>query len=189
MKIYNLFPLLAGTLDQWGSHIDRAADMGFDWVFVNPIQRPGSSGSLYSVADYFSINPVLLSSENRDTAQTQVRKMAQRASCRGTKLMVDLVINHCAADSMLVRTHADWFVHEANGQVAHPFCVEQGSKVVWRDLARFDHEHTADPEGLYRYFGEHLKAGVGYNFTDFSSDLTDLDYDHQGWFFNIIGTL
>ncbi|MEJ2142538.1 MAG: flagellar motor protein MotB, partial [Gammaproteobacteria bacterium] len=39
----------------------------------------------------------------------------------------------------------------------------------------------------YRHFGNHLKLGVGYNFTDFSDDLTDLDYDSQGVFVNIIG--
>jgi len=42
---------------------------------------------------------------------------------------------------------------------------------------------------IYRYLGEHFKLGVGYNFSDFSDDLTDLDYDHQGVFFNLIGTL
>jgi len=42
---------------------------------------------------------------------------------------------------------------------------------------------------IYRYLGEHFKVGVGYNFTDFSDDLTDLDYDHQGVFFNLIGAL
>jgi hypothetical protein len=42
---------------------------------------------------------------------------------------------------------------------------------------------------LYRYLGEHLKIGVGYNFTDYSDDLTDLDYDRHGLFFNLIGTL
>ena len=41
--------------------------------------------------------------------------------------------------------------------------------------------------GLHRYFGKHFKAGVGYNFTDFSDDLTDLSYDHHGWFFNMTG--
>ena len=42
---------------------------------------------------------------------------------------------------------------------------------------------------LYRYLGEHLKIGIGYNFTDFSDDLTDLSYDHQGVFINLIGTM
>jgi len=42
---------------------------------------------------------------------------------------------------------------------------------------------------LYRYFGDHFKVGVGYNFTDFSDDLTDLDYDEHGVFLNLVGTL
>jgi hypothetical protein len=43
--------------------------------------------------------------------------------------------------------------------------------------------------GIYRHFGEHVKLGAGYNFSSFSDDLTDLDYDHQGLFINIIGKL
>jgi hypothetical protein len=41
---------------------------------------------------------------------------------------------------------------------------------------------------IYRYFGKNLKVGVGYNFTDFSDDLTDLKYNHKGVFVNLIGT-
>ncbi|MEQ3511987.1 OmpA family protein [Pseudoalteromonas sp. BZB3] len=40
---------------------------------------------------------------------------------------------------------------------------------------------------IHRHIGEHMKLGVGYNFTDFSDDLTDLDYDSKGWFINIVG--
>ena len=40
-----------------------------------------------------------------------------------------------------------------------------------------------------RYLGDHLKIGVGYNFADFSEDLTDLSYDHQGVFLNITGSM
>jgi len=43
--------------------------------------------------------------------------------------------------------------------------------------------------GVYRYFGEHVKAGVGYNFTDFSENLTDLSYRHRGVFLNVVGAL
>ena len=43
--------------------------------------------------------------------------------------------------------------------------------------------------GLYRHIGENLKVGVGYNFTDFSDDLTDLSYNSQGVFFNFVGKL
>jgi len=52
MIIYNLFPLLAGKFTEWDSHLLRASEMGFNWVFVNPVNYPGFSGSLYSVKDY-----------------------------------------------------------------------------------------------------------------------------------------
>jgi hypothetical protein len=41
--------------------------------------------------------------------------------------------------------------------------------------------------GIYRHLGNHIKMGVGYNFSDFSDDLTQLDYKHQGLFINLIG--
>jgi flagellar motor protein MotB len=41
---------------------------------------------------------------------------------------------------------------------------------------------------VYHHIGKNLKAGVGYNFTDFSDDLTDLKYNHRGIFLNLIGT-
>ena len=41
---------------------------------------------------------------------------------------------------------------------------------------------------IYRHMGKNLKAGVGYNFTDFSDTLTDLRYNHKGVFLNLIGT-
>lgn len=43
--------------------------------------------------------------------------------------------------------------------------------------------------GLYRHIGENLKIGVGYNFTDFSDDLTDLSYNSQGVFVNFVGKI
>jgi flagellar motor protein MotB len=42
---------------------------------------------------------------------------------------------------------------------------------------------------IYRHITKNLKAGVGYNFTDFSDDLTDLKYNHKGVFLNLIGTM
>lgn len=40
---------------------------------------------------------------------------------------------------------------------------------------------------VHRHIGDHMKAGLGYNFTEFSSDLTDLDYDAEGVFVNVTG--
>ncbi len=42
---------------------------------------------------------------------------------------------------------------------------------------------------IYYHLGDHFKAGVGYNFSDFSDDLTQLDYRHQGFFINLVGKM
>jgi starch synthase (maltosyl-transferring) len=150
MRIYNLFPRLAGTFDAWEPHLARAAKMGFDWIFVNPIQRTGGSKSLYAVSDYFDINPDFVDPKSKLSAVEQAHAVMDQAHALGLKVMMDLVINHCAEDSEIVRKHPEWFEQE-NGHVAHPFCIEEGHKVVWGDLAKFDHRRAFDKSGLYEY--------------------------------------
>lgn len=41
--------------------------------------------------------------------------------------------------------------------------------------------------GVDRDLGRNFRIGVGYNFTDFSDDLTNFDYDHKGLFLNVVG--
>ncbi|HLH56386.1 MAG TPA: alpha-amylase family glycosyl hydrolase [Verrucomicrobiae bacterium] len=159
MVLYNLFPLLAGPFSQWPPHLKRAAEMGFDWVFFNPIQHLGASRSLYSIADYFRFNSAFLDSETQTPDGEQFKQMMDAAHAAGLKVMIDLVINHCAIDSHLTSEHPEWFVREPDGRVANAFCMHNQEKVVWKDLAQFDHYHSSDPEGLYQYcrrVGEHL---------------------------------
>lgn len=40
--------------------------------------------------------------------------------------------------------------------------------------------------GVYRHLGKGVKVGVGYNFTQYSDDLTDLSYRSRGWFLNVL---
>jgi hypothetical protein len=40
-----------------------------------------------------------------------------------------------------------------------------------------------------RYLNRHFKIGTGYNFTDFSDDLTDLSFDHRGVFVSLTGAM
>jgi hypothetical protein len=55
------------------------------------------------------------------------------------------------------------------------------------DLPDAEDSHSGVLLGIYRHFGNHIKAGAGYNFSDFSDDLTRLDYRHQGLFINLVG--
>ncbi len=57
------------------------------------------------------------------------------------------------------------------------------------DMADLDETRSGVLATVSRYVGDHLKVGLGYNFTDFSSDLTDLSYDHHGFFLNLTGAL
>ncbi|MGB5624601.1 MAG: OmpA family protein [Woeseiaceae bacterium] len=57
------------------------------------------------------------------------------------------------------------------------------------DMPDLDESRSGALATVSRYFGDHLKLGLGYNFTDFSSDLTDLSYDHQGFFLNLTGSM
>lgn len=41
--------------------------------------------------------------------------------------------------------------------------------------------------GIDRDVAKNMRIGVGYNFTQFSDDLTDFDYDQKGFFINIVG--
>jgi len=65
---------------------------------------------------------------------------------------------------------------------------------VLAELRRLDLPDAQDSRSgvlvaVYRHLGNHLKLGVGYNFSDFSDDLTQLDYDHQGLFINLVGKM
>jgi starch synthase (maltosyl-transferring) len=171
MIIYNLFPLLGGKFKDWDQHIERAAAMGFDWIFINPVQKTGQSGSLYSIADYFQLNPLLVDESSRKKPENQLRETIKQAEKKyGVRFMIDLVINHCAVDSDIVEKHPEWFMRDANGNVENPYCMEDGHKVVWEDLARFNHEHTADPEGLYKFFYKIVDHFIKLGFTGFRCD-------------------
>jgi starch synthase (maltosyl-transferring) len=169
MIIYNLFPLLAGNVRNWTPHLQRAADLGFDWVFINPVHYPGYSGSLYSVKDYFRLNPLFVEGTTPRQQAAEFKRMAATAKKLGLKLMVDLVVSHCAFDSDLIRQHPKWFKHE-HGKIAHPWCMEGEKKVVWKDLAQFDHKHTPDKERLFRYLFEVVEFLISLGVQGFRAD-------------------
>ncbi|MEN8262041.1 MAG: alpha-amylase family glycosyl hydrolase [Nitrospirota bacterium] len=169
MIIYNIFPLLAGKFTDWDRHFKKASEMGFNWIFLNPIQYPGSSGSLYSISDYFRFNPLFVDERSKKSPEKQVKEMVSCAKRHGLKVMIDLVINHCSFDSDLTREHPEWFQWK-RGRVVHPFCMSNGKKVIWRDLAKFNVSRTKDPEGLLKFFTEVISFLTDLGFEGFRCD-------------------
>jgi hypothetical protein len=62
------------------------------------------------------------------------------------------------------------------------------AEVRMLNLPDFSQRRRGALAGIYRHVSKNLKVGIGYNFTDFSDDLTDLRYNHKGVFVNLIGT-
>ncbi|RPI08395.1 MAG: alpha-amylase [Zetaproteobacteria bacterium] len=149
-RIYNLFPLLAGPLPGWRPHLERAAAMGFTWIFTNAFHQAGYSGSLYSVKDYYTIDARLL--DGGAPPFEQLAGMLRAASELGFSVMMDLVVNHTAFDSPLIREHPEWFQRNDKGGIVHPGAKDGKRRVVWRDLAEVDNAGSPDREALWAYW-------------------------------------
>jgi len=167
-RIYNLFPLLAGPLPGWHGHLDRAAAMGFSWIFVNPFHQAGFSGSLYSVKDHYAIDRRLI--QDGASPWEQLRNMLGEASRRDLHVMMDLVINHTAFDSPLTREHPTWFKRDADGAIVHPGAKDGKKQVLWRDLAEVDNEASPDREALWAHWRDLALHYAGLGFRGFRCD-------------------
>ena len=167
-RIYNLFPLLAGPLARWGPHLARARAMGFTWIFVNAFHEAGLSGSLYSVRDYYAIDPRLLDGGAAPFAR--LRGMLAEAGRLGLSVMMDLIINHTAFDSTLVREHPAWFLRDPDGQIVHPGAQDGERRVVWRDLAQVDNAGSPDRAALWAYWRDLALHYAGMGFSGFRCD-------------------
>ena len=119
-KIYNLFPRLAGKADQWFSHIQRASDMGFNWIYINPFHPTGSSGSLYAIKDHFGFNSLFFGSMDHGGPANYLKSLISDANRIGLKVMADLVINHTSKQSQLIKEHPDWYKRDEKGHLIHP---------------------------------------------------------------------
>jgi starch synthase (maltosyl-transferring) len=171
--IYNLFPRLAGPCNRWRSHAERAAGMGFNWLFVNPIHMPGFSGSLYAVKEYDLLNPAFLPEGTRDQHLEVLRPALQEIIQCGMAPMVDLVLNHTAIDSSLVAQHPNWYMRDAEGNVQNPYAVDPddpGKKTIWGDLAEIDNRHSPDREHLWEFWGQLVERYLDLGFQGFRCD-------------------
>ena len=82
------------------------------------------------------------------------------------------------SEALLLIGRADYHVLKAwdiIGEVRHLVVTEA------------DDSRTGALLGVYRHVNDNFRVGVGYNFTDFSDDLTDLDFDSNGVFLNFVG--
>ncbi|MBN1129292.1 MAG: hypothetical protein JXA71_09915 [Chitinispirillaceae bacterium] len=153
--IYNLFPRHLGPIDAWSAAIPHIKDMAFNAVFVNPFNETGFSGSLYAVKDHFRLNGLFLRKGQDPSDFSPLKAFIRDGEKAGLDLLMDLVINHTAADSPLINEHPAWYKRDPSGEVAHPFADDPGNPgniTVWGDLASIDNEHSSDRQNLWNYW-------------------------------------
>ena len=82
-------------------------------------------------------------------------------------------------------SNASLYILRANYHFIHRWDALLEGRLL--DLPTAEDSRSGALIAVYRHFNSYIKAGIGYNFTDFSDDLTDLNYRSQGVFINAIG--
>ena len=135
--IYEIFPRdfsTAGNLNGITAKLDELHRLGVNILWTMPIHpigekmRKGEFGSPYSIRDYYAIDP------NYGTLD-DFKKLVAGAHQRGMKVIMDVVPNHTAWDSVMM-TNKSFYKQNAAGQVISP---DPG----WTDVAGLNYTNNA----------------------------------------------
>ena len=151
-----------GTFSDVEKDLPRLHSLGVDVLWFMPIHpigelnKKGSLGCPYSVRDYQGINPEY--GNKKDFA-----RLIEQAHGRGMQVMIDVVYNHTAHDSVLVKQHPDFFHQDAEG---HPVTTVP----EWSDVVDLQHPNSE----LTEYLIECLKGWVELGVDGFRCDVASL---------------
>jgi cyclomaltodextrinase len=136
--IYEVFPRAfspQGNFKGVTAQLDRLKELGVSVIWLMPIhplgklKAKGTLGSPYAVRDYDAINPDYGTAED-------LKQLVDAAHRRDMKVFIDIVANHTAWDSLLIKQHPDWFRHDAAGHIVPP-------NPDWVDVAQLDYSNPA----------------------------------------------
>jgi glycosidase len=148
--IYEIYPRqysAKGDFNSITADLDRLQNLGVTVLWLMPIhpvgqaKKKGSIGSPYAVRDYYAINP------DYGTA-ADLKRLVAESHRRGMKVIIDIVANHTAWDSVLMKTPA-FYMRNERGEIIPPVAD-------WADVADLNYDN---PE-LRRYMIEMLKFWV-----------------------------
>ena len=155
LVIYEIFTRAhspQGTFREVMRDLPRIKALGVDVIWLMPIHpigeiaRKGGLGSPYSITDYFAINPEFGTLED-------FTRLVERAHLLELKIMLDMVFNHTAHDSVILQSHPDWY-----------HCDSQGQPITtvpeWSDVIDLDYSHAALWDYLIAVLEYWVKLGV-----------------------------
>ena len=133
--IYEIFPRNfspEGNFSGVTAHLDELKDLGVNILWLMPIHplgqkmRKGTLGSPYAIRDYYAINPDY-------GTEADLKQLISEAHKRGFKVLIDVVANHTAWDSVLME-HPEFYKQDANGKIIPP--VKE-----WTDVAGLNYNN------------------------------------------------
>ncbi|MFC4262030.1 alpha-amylase family glycosyl hydrolase [Ferruginibacter yonginensis] len=128
-----------GSFNAFAAHLPRLQHMGVDILWLMPIHpigvinRKGSLGSYYSIADHKAVNPEF-------GTVADFKNLIVTAHSMGMKVIIDWVANHAAWDHVWTNTHADFFLRDENGAFKNAF--------DWDDVIQIDHTNEAQQAAM-----------------------------------------
>ena len=120
-----------GTLNGVTSRLDELHNLGVNILWLMPIHPPGqvkkkgTLGSSYAVRDYYAIDVGL-------GVKDDLRRLVQEAHKRQMKVVIDIVANHTAWDSVMM-AHPEFYKKDKQGQITFPY--------DWTDVAALDYSN------------------------------------------------
>jgi len=122
----------AGNFNGVAEQLPRLKELGVNILWLMPIhpvgraRSKGTIGSPYAVRDYFAINPDYGSADD-------FKRLVSLAHRSGFKVIIDIVANHTAWDSVMMNTPA-FYKHDAAGNIISPV-------PDWTDVAGLDYSN------------------------------------------------
>jgi cyclomaltodextrinase / maltogenic alpha-amylase / neopullulanase len=162
--IYEIFPRnysQKGDFNSITGDLDRLQNLGVTVLWIMPIhpigklKSKGTIGSPYAVKDYYAINPDYGTSDD-------FKRLIAETHKRGMKIIIDIVINHTAWDSVMMKNKA-FYTQDKSGNIIPPV-------PDWSDVADLNYDN---PE-LRKYMIEMLKFWIR-------------DYDLDGYRCDVAG--
>ena len=119
--VYEIFPRqfsATGDFNGITAKLDDLNNLGVNILWLMPIHpngeklKKGTFGSPYAVRDFYAIHPALGTTNDFKILVAQSHK-------RGMKVIIDLVANHTAWDSVMM-TQPEFYKRNAGGQITPP---------------------------------------------------------------------
>lgn len=132
----------AGDLNGVSARLDDLHTLGVNIIWLMPIhpdgqvKKKGSLGSPYAVRDYYAIDPALGTKDD-------LHRLVQEAHKRQMKVIIDMVANHTAWDSVMM-AHPEYYKKDKEGHITSPY--------DWTDVAALDYSNPK----LRRYMTDML---------------------------------